>query len=223
MDLYGRTKELIIVGNDKALEFARRVMQLVKVKYPIKYVSDTLLKFGSLEIRQIPLLHSVKTQGYEFNLRRLPKFQPELAEKNKVPMKYWKRLQQGETVVDEKECQVYIPAMVIERERKGLKVIYATDTRPCNTLLDDSLRDADLLFLEGMYIHSEDADEAKQRRHMTVAEAMKVAAKMKAKRTILTHFSVKVRNPDQSILRFAPTKMEFGTQGMEIHLDFSDD
>ena len=63
-------------------------------------------------------------------------------------MKFWSRLQKGETL--EENGRVFTPDMVLGAERKGLKVTYSTDTRPTESIRQNA-QGADLLILEGMY------------------------------------------------------------------------
>lgn len=51
------------------------------------------------------------------------------AKESQIPMKFWSRLQKGETI--EEEGMVYTPDMVLGEQRKGIKVTYCTDTRRC--------------------------------------------------------------------------------------------
>ena len=53
-----------------------------------------------------------------------------------IPMKFWSRLQKGETL--EENGRVFTPDMVLGAERKGLKVTYSTDTRPTESIRQNS-------------------------------------------------------------------------------------
>ncbi len=69
----------------------------------------------------------------------------------------------------------------------GKRVVYSGDTRPCDSLIT-SAHECDLLVNEATM--SDDLlDEAILRKHCTISEAIDVAIKSKAKRTLLTHFS----------------------------------
>ena len=68
--------------------------------------------------------------------------------------------------------------------KKGLKVVYSGDTRPCDNIVKIS-KNADLLIHDGTFLE-EDVGEAA---HADVKEAAKLAKKAKVKQLILTHIS----------------------------------
>jgi len=70
------------------------------------------------------------------------------AKESQIPMKFWSRLQKGETI--EEEGMVYTPDMVLGEQRKGIKVTYCTDTRPVPVIAEEA-KGADLFICEGMY------------------------------------------------------------------------
>lgn len=67
------------------------------------------------------------------------------------------------------------------------KVVYSGDTRPCQSLVDIGMR-ADILIHEATFDDTL-PQEALNKRHSTISEALEVAFLMQAKSTILTHFS----------------------------------
>lgn len=67
------------------------------------------------------------------------------------------------------------------------KLVYSGDTRPCNRLVEIG-RNATILIHEATFDDSME-EEALSKRHSTITEAMGVARRMNAYRTILTHFS----------------------------------
>jgi ribonuclease BN (tRNA processing enzyme) len=66
-------------------------------------------------------------------------------------------------------------------------MVYSGDTEPCESLVDIG-QGADLLIHEATF-DPEMIQDARKKRHCTIAEAINIAKKMNAKRTILTHFS----------------------------------
>ena len=64
-------------------------------------------------------------------------------------MRYWSTLQSGQPVGG------FLPSQVLGPPRRGLKVVYATDTRPC-AALRRAAQDADLLLMDSTY--ADDAD-----------------------------------------------------------------
>ena len=103
----------------------------------------------------LELNHSTPCLGYSFYLPRKPKFYPEKAIAAKIPIKYWSRLQNGETI--EVGQNTYYPSMVLGKERIGIKLSYMVDTRPSNDI-PSFIHQSDLFICEGTYGDSEDIE-----------------------------------------------------------------
>lgn len=76
---------------------------------------------------------------------------------------------------------------VVGLPRRGRRVVYCTDTTPCDAAVELA-RDADLLIHEATYDASL-AAEARERGHSTAAEAATIARRANAARLVLTHVS----------------------------------
>lgn len=155
--------------------------------------------YGEIELKPFTvqyfkLKHKLTCMGYNILLNRLPEFLPEKAKTNNVPLMFWNRLQHGVECVDTKTNITYTPDMVMGEQRKGLKVTYLTDTRPCENIIN-YCTDADLFICEGMYGNSDKIENAKKYLHMTMLEASEVATKTKPKEMWLTHYSPSENNP----------------------------
>ena len=85
---------------------------------------------------------------FSIEIPRAGEFQVEQAKNLGIPMKFWSRLQKGETI--QQEGKVYTPELVLGPPRKGIKLTYCTDTRPVAAITENA-RNADLLIIEGMY------------------------------------------------------------------------
>jgi ribonuclease Z len=79
--------------------------------------------------------------------------------------------------------------------RKGITLVYSTDTRPCETLARHCT-EADLLILEGMYGDEEKRPQALKNHHMLFAEAAEIARGAGAGGLLLTHFSTSMEDPE---------------------------
>jgi len=83
----------------------------------------------------------------------------------------------------------------------GWKLVYSGDTRPCPRLVEAGLG-ATLLIHEATF-ECDKLDQAKDKNHSTISEAVAVGQNMHAFRTILTHFSQRYPNlpriPDPSV------------------------
>ena len=147
-----------------------------------------------LKIRAFPVDHGgIPCFGYRLTLERQAAFDPEKAKALGVPVQDWKRLQQGETVhLGMKKIR---PEQVLGGRRKGITLVFSTDTRPCETL-EKHARDADLLILEGMYGDEEKMPQALKNHHMIFAEAAEIARKAEAGALLLTHFSTSLEDPE---------------------------
>ena len=97
------------------------------------------------------------------------------------------RLQRGETVGSVK------PSDVLGPTRPGRRIVYCTDTRPCDAAIELA-RGADVLIHEATYA-SDMASEAVARFHSTAAEAAAVARDAGVRQLILTHISPRYTEP----------------------------
>ena len=148
-----------------------------------------------LKIRAFPVNHGgIPCFGYRMFLPRGAVFDPEKAKALEVPLADWKRLQQGETV--RVGGRRVTPSDVTGAERKGITLVFSTDTRPCETL-DKYCADADLLILEGMYGTEEKMPQALKNHHMLYREAAEIARKTQPGALLLTHFSTSMEDPEE--------------------------
>lgn len=148
-----------------------------------------------LKIRAFPVDHGgIPCFGYRMALDRGAVFDPEKAKALNVPMKDWKRLQQGEAV--HVGLKRILPGDVTGAPRKGITLVFSTDTRPCETL-EKNCADADLLILEGMYGTEDKMPQALKNHHMLFREAAEIARKMTPGGLLLTHFSTSLEDPEE--------------------------
>ena len=114
--------------------------------------ADAHAEIIGLNVDIFPADHGVDCLGYSFALERPGKFDPQAAKARGIPQKFWGSLQKGEAVGG------FTPADVMGSPRKGIRVLYSTDTRPVPGI-EHYGKDADLMILEGMF-----GDSAKQLR-----------------------------------------------------------
>ena len=150
-----------------------------------------------LKIRVFPVDHGgIPCFGYRLTLERSAAFDPEKAKALGVPLPEWKRLQQGESVkIGLKKIH---PEDVTGERRRGITLVFSTDTRPCETL-EKNCREADLLILEGMYGSEEKRPQALKNHHMLFAEAAEIARKAETGGLLLTHFSTSLEDPEAEL------------------------
>ena len=147
-----------------------------------------------LKISAFPVDHGgIPCFGYRMELPRTAVFDPEKASALGVPVQEWKRLQQGESVrVGMRKIR---PEEVTGQARRGIVLVFSTDTRPCETLAK-YCSGADLLILEGMYGDAEKMPQALKNHHMLFAEAAATAREADAGGLLLTHFSTSMEDPE---------------------------
>ena len=110
--------------------------------------NEQIFLIDGMEITAFRVQHNIVCYAYEISVRRKGRFDAARAKAQEIPLRFWNPLQKGETIEDGE--RIYTPEMVLGEERKGLKVVYATDTRPVPAIAEHALN-ADLLVCEGMY------------------------------------------------------------------------
>lgn len=196
-----RTEPLTLIG-PKGLERVVTALRMIapELPFPLRFIeleeNRRQLRIGPYVIDAYRVNHNVVCYGYAISIPRAGRFDVERAKAQNVPMKAWSCLQKGETL--ELDGVRYTPDMVLGPDRRGLKVVYCTDTRPVPVIAEYA-EGADLFICEGMY--GEDGKEAKAReyKHMTMYEAAGLAAKAQPKEMWLTHYSPSLTRPDEFI------------------------
>lgn len=192
-----RTEPLTIIG-PKGIKQVVESLRVVARELPfeIEYIEiegrEQSFTMNGYRINAFKVNHNVACYGYSIEIDRAGKFDPIKASENNIEMKYWNRLQKGETI--EVDGRVLTSDMILGPERKGLKVTYCTDTRPCDSIAENAAG-SDLLILEGMYGEPEMLEKAKEHKHMTFYEAAEIAAKAQVKEMWLTHYSPSLPKP----------------------------
>ena len=152
---------------------------------------------GELFVRPCQADHGIPCVGYSVEVKRQPKFDPQRAKEAGIPLPYWRRLQNGETVT-EADGTVYEPSMVLGQARKGLKLTYCTDSRPKDSIVR-AAQSADLFICEGMYGEPDKQEKAKEHKHMSYQEAAQMAKEAGVSELWLTHFSPSMNYPEDFI------------------------
>ena len=147
-----------------------------------------------LKINALPLKHRTPCFGYSIELLRRGKFDPARANAQEIPLAIWSALQKQTDATIVYNSKTYTSDMVLGPPRKGLKLVFCTDTVPVPTM-PDFAKGADLLICEGLYGDQERQEKATARKHMTFMEAAKIAKAAQAKELWLTHFSPAMPDP----------------------------
>lgn len=219
-----RTRSVTLIG-PKGLQSVVNSLRVIAPELPfaLEYIelseqAQTLCLNG-YEIDAFRVNHNIVCYGYALRVRRQGKFSLECAKEHEVPMKFWSRLQKGETI--EEDGRVYLPEMVIGPERRGIKVLYSTDTRPVSAIAEYA-SGADLMICEGMYGDPEKIKKAKEHKHMTMEEAAELAKRAQPKELWLTHFSPSMIHPEQYLPKLRPVfaNTRIVKDGRKLVLDF---
>lgn len=149
-----------------------------------------------LSITSIPLKHHINCLGYSLKLLLKPRFQPGIAKKLNIPVKFWKMLHSGNSV--EVDGKTYTSDMVLGEPRNPIKISYVTDSRPVKHI-KDIVKNSDLFICEGMYGEDEQQDNAIEKMHMIFSESATIAKEAKVKELWLTHFSPSMSRPEDFI------------------------
>lgn len=194
-----RTEPLVMIG-PKGLLKVVPALRMIAPELPFDIslieIQDNFQRFdfGDLHIEAFRVNHNVICYGYNIVVDRLPKFDPERAKANGIPLKCWNPLQKGNTVTV--DGVTYTPDMVLGDARKGLKVTYCTDSRPTDFIVENA-READVFVCEGMYGEPDKLEKAKEHKHMTFYEAATMAKDAGVKELWLTHYSPSLVRPDE--------------------------
>lgn len=197
MEKAGRDAPFMIYGPMGLKKVVEGLCVIVpKLSYPVllrEFCPDGMdFELIGLKIHAFPVHHGIPCYGFRAELPRTPVFDADKARKLGIPMTYWKRLQQGETV--RIGLKRFVPEQTWGKARKGICFVYSTDTRPCENL-EKYAAGADLLILEGMYAEEEERPLALKNRHMLFSEAAGIAGRAGAAALMLTHFSTRLEDP----------------------------
>lgn len=222
-----RTEPLRIIG-PKGLARVISAVRVIAPELPFEIVLDEIegnesdFYVDDLCIHAFRVNHSMLCYGYTMTVPRKGRFDVERAKAQGIEVKYWNRLQHGQTI--EEDGVHYTPEMVMGEARRGLKVTYCTDTRPTESIAVNAA-DSDLFICEGMYGENEKIDKAKQNKHMMFYEAANLAKEAGVKEMWLTHYSPSMAHPEpymKAVKKIFPNAIA-GKDGMSKDLLFDED
>ncbi len=189
-----RTEPLYIYGPPKIKEYvetSRKVLDMY-INYPIvvKEIEAPCVVHSGKDfyIRAFPLDHTKICVGYTLEeLDRPGEFNPDKARELGVPVgPLWAQLQQG-FEVKATDGSIVKPEQVLGEKRSGRKFSFVTDTLYKKTIAEE-VRGSDLLVCEGMF-ENELIDQAKEKKHMTAAQAATIARDADVRRMCMIHYS----------------------------------
>ena len=194
-----RTDDITIVGPKNIENVVKSLLIIANdLPFKIKFIeldeNNGMFDLSPFRIEYFKLKHKMNCIGYNIYLDRLAKFIPDKAKENNVPLKFWNKLQHGESCYDSNYNITYTPDMVMGDSRKGIKLTYLTDTRPCDNIIR-FCKNSDLFICEGMYGERDKIENAKKYLHMTMYEACEIAKQTNPKEMWLTHYSPSENKP----------------------------
>jgi len=221
-----RVEPLTIIGPKgigKVVEALRTIAR--ELPFEINYLeiegNEQVFELNGYRITAFRVNHNITCYGYSFEIDRAGKFDPQKASSNNIEMKYWSRLQKGEII--EIEDRVLTPEMILGPARKGIKVTYCTDSRPCDSIPEHA-KESDLFICEGMYGEPDMVQKAKEHKHMTFYEAAEIASKAKVQEMWLTHYSPSMPKPviyQEEVRKIFPATV-IAKDGRTVDLMFED-
>ncbi|MCD8013439.1 MAG: ribonuclease Z [Lachnospiraceae bacterium] len=221
-----RTKPVTMIG-PKGLERVVNALRVVAPELPFPIIfkeiqgAEQVFEENGYRITAFRVNHNVLCYGYSLEILRAGRFDVERAKSAEIPMKYWSRLQKGEVI--EEDGRVFCPEDVLGPPRRGIKVTYTTDTRPTDSIVKHA-EDSDLFICEGMYGEADKDVKAVEHKHMTFAEAARLARRAQPKELWLTHYSPSLTRPEdymEQVRKIFPNAYP-GKDGKSTELDFQD-
>jgi len=219
LSLNGRKKELnFFTPNPEVLKALFEIFGYEGLDYQInvKKVRDgDEISFRDFKILAFRTEHIVPSVGYALIERDTRRFEREKALALGIPPgPIYARLKSGESVYW--RGNLINPEMVLGELKRGRKLVYTGDTRPCERTIEVA-KDADILIHDASF-----AEELKERAiesgHSTAREAAEVAKRASVKKLILTHISARYSKEPEVLLREAKEFFE----NVEIAKDFAE-
>jgi ribonuclease Z len=193
MELSGRERPIELYGPLPLADYVATSARLLSTgfRYPIIFheaCPGTICQTETYTIECLPLNHRILTYGYAWQERDKPgTFDVARAEALGIPKgPLYGRLQRGEPVTLPDGRTVY-PHDVLGLPKRGRRLAYCLDTRPCPEAASLA-RDADLLLYDSTLAPGAE-QEAEEKGHSTSRQAAVLAKEAGAKRLVLTHIS----------------------------------
>ncbi len=195
----GRTEPLTLIG-PPGLSYVVEGLKRIAPELPfsLQYVelkeeTPNPIEINGFRISYALADHLIRCYAYRIDVLRKGKFYPQKAEEQNIPKAIWSKLQKEGRA--QWEGKVYTADMVMGQPRKGVSVVYCTDSRPVDRLIPFA-READLFICEGMYAEEEKKQKAIENKHMLFSEAARLAKQANVARLWLTHFSPSLSEPE---------------------------
>ncbi len=193
MSLNGRETKLTIYGPKGLNKIKDAIYSLgyCAIEYPVEFVeidSGIIIENETYFIEAQRVKHNVPALAYSIEEKKKPRFLREKAIELGVSVgPAFGKLHNGEEV--EIDGRIIKPEQVLGKPRKGTKVTYSGDTRPCEEMIMLA-RDSTLLIHESTFIQKQKLN-AEEYGHSTSTDAAYIAKDSNSKELILTHISTR--------------------------------
>jgi ribonuclease Z len=177
--------------------------------------SGVICKGDGFEVRAFKLRHTVSTYGFVFKEEdKLHFIKDKIKGTGLKGVMFSELLSKGRLRVG----GVLIELKDVTVLQRGVKIAYATDTRPSRETVE-AARDADLLVHEATYASAE-RRLALERQHSTARESAHLAKSARAKRLVLTHMSARYKSLNKLLkeAREIFPNTDIAKDGMSIEL-----
>ena len=193
MSLHGRESKLTIYGPHGLNNIKNAIYSLgyCAIDFPVEFIeidSGIVEETDEYVITAQRVRHNVPTLAYSIEEKKKPRFLREKAIELGVPVgPDFGRLHNGEEV--EVNGKIIKPEQVLGEPRKGIKITYSGDTRPCEEIISLA-QDSTILIHESTFINKDNTN-AEEHAHSTSIDAAYTAKYSNSKELILTHISTR--------------------------------
>ena len=200
MHLLGRKNELTIYGPKELEEIINLIHKFseTQLSYSLKFIhtdntsKQLLLEDEKVEVYSFPLKHRIKTTGFLFCEKPLPRnIDKYRLGKMDVSFAEIHKLKQGYDAIDNAGNTIKNEQLTTD-SYKARSYAFCSDTKYFEALADD-IKDVDLLYHEATFLEDK-KDRAKQTFHSTAQQAAQLAVLANTKQLLLGHFSARYGN-----------------------------
>ena len=189
----GREKDLDIYGPKGLHKIINAISSFgyfqINYNLNIHEIQDgTIIETEDYVVECAKVEHNIPSYAYSIREKKKPLFLREKAEELGIPPgPLYGKLHNGEEV--EFEGRIIKPEQVLGEAKKGKKISYSGDTRPCEAMIRLA-SDSDILIHQSTY-EAEDYQRAVDNAHSTSVEAAEIAREANVNELVLTHISTR--------------------------------
>ncbi len=199
MNMNDREKSVEIFGPKDTARVLKDIIfkGYFKPAFPVRITElnpSVRLDFDDFYVKTFPADHNVPTLAYSFEEKdRRGRFDKQKALALGVPEgPLFSKIHRGEAV--EVNDRLIKPEQIVGPPRRGRKVFYTGDTKPCAEIIEGAFR-ADALIHDGT-LDASMGEIALDHDHSTVKMAAEVAKKADVERLFITHISPRYRDTE---------------------------